>query len=121
MIEKGKEILRNMGFVIVIFAVAFLAAEITFPKAVCYAQQRVKPEVVLPDHYPDGFDGYGRIDMIGKGKVVIDDRSWRLASDVEYYTPRSPNPSVIPFEEGALAGFLLDGEKRIMSLWLIEK
>jgi hypothetical protein len=84
------------------------------------AQQRVKPEVVLPTHYPDGFDGLGRIDRISETEVVIDDGLFNFAPHAEFNTPERNNVSIYAFKPGAMVGFMKSGKKQIVSLWLIE-
>lgn len=121
MVKTGKGIIKGLKIALVILGVCVLITQMTLPWSVSHAQQRVKPEVVLPDYYPDGFDGYGRIDRVGNGEIVIDEELWRLAPDVEYYSPGGPDPTGVPFDEGDLAGYLLNEEKKIMSLWLIVK
>jgi hypothetical protein len=85
-----------------------------------HAQQRVKPEVVLPTHYPDGFHGWGRIDRISETEVVIDDALYKFAPHAEFNTPQRNNVSLYTFKPGAMVGFMMSGKKQIISLWLIE-
>jgi hypothetical protein len=85
-----------------------------------HAQQRVKPEVVLPAHYPDGFHGWGRIDRISETEVVIDDGLYKFAAHAEFNTPERSNVSIYTFKPGAKVGFMKSGKKQIISLWLIE-
>lgn len=99
-------------------ALCLVAAAI--PSTPCHAQQRVKPEVVLPEHYPDGFHGYGRIDAIDSQSVVIDDCVHKLSPGVTYSTPKREHASLYDFRPGVLAGFLLNDRKEVISLWLIE-
>ncbi|MBW2065874.1 MAG: hypothetical protein JRJ03_13225 [Deltaproteobacteria bacterium] len=121
MVDQRKEIFKNSILVLVILGLCSMITGVILPTIPGHAQQRVKPEVVLPDHYPDGFDGYGRIERLGEGEIVIDEELWKLAPDVEYYMPGSPNPSAIPLDEGDLVGYLINEEEKIMSLWLIKK
>jgi hypothetical protein len=85
-----------------------------------HAQQRVKPEVVLPKHYPDGFDGLGRIDRISEIEVVIDDGLYKFAAHAQFHTPAGQNVSIYSLKPGAWVGFMKSGKKQIISLWLIE-
>jgi len=85
-----------------------------------HAQQRVKPEVVLPAHYPDGFDAMGRIERISETEVVIDDTLYQFAAHAEFNTPERNNVSLYTFKPGAMVGFMKSGKKQIISLWLIE-
>ena len=85
-----------------------------------HAQQRVKPEVVLPKQYPDGFHGWGRIDRISETEVVIDDAFYKFAPHAEFNTPERSNVSLYTFKPGAMVGFMKSGKRQIISLWLIE-
>ena len=80
----------------------------------------VKPEAVLPQHYPDGFHDYGLIDAIGPGFVVINDTGYKLSPNVTYNTPAIANASMAYFRAGVLAGFLKNARNEVVSLWLIE-
>jgi hypothetical protein len=90
------------------------------PSNLSYAQGRVKPEIVLPKHYPNGFDGYGLLQRIGHREVVIDDQLLKLSPNIEYHTPTRMNASGAYFRPGVLVGFLRNSENEIVSLWLIE-
>jgi hypothetical protein len=85
-----------------------------------HAQQRVKPEVVLPKHYPDGFDGCGHIEYISATGVIVADHFYNLAPGAEFHTPQRSNVSPYSFKQGALIGFMKDARDQIISLWLIE-
>ena len=99
-------------------ALLFLGAALSSNPA--YAQQRVKPEVVLPKHYPDGFDAMGCIERISETEVVIDDTLYKFAPHAEFNTPQRTNVSLYTFKPGAWVGFMKSGKKQIVSLWLIE-
>lgn len=86
----------------------------------CYAQRLVKPEMVLPEHYPDGFNGCGHIDSIKDDLVVIDDIPYKLSPYVVYNSPARRNVSMGYFPPGVFAGFLTNAEDEVISLWLIE-
>ncbi len=85
-----------------------------------HAQERVKPEVVFPKHYPDGFDGIGHIDRISETQVVIDDTLYTFAPHATFNTPERTNVSLYTFKPGAWIGFMKSGKRQIISLWLIE-
>ena len=85
-----------------------------------HAQRRVKPELVLPQHYPDGFDAMGRIERISETEVVIDDTLYKFAAHAEFNTPERNNVSLYTFKPGAMVGFMKSGKRQIISLWLIE-
>ncbi len=111
---------RTRHFILCIgLAVFFLSTAI--PAGVSHAQTRVKGEWVLPEDYPDGFDGYGRIDSITADKVVIDDTLLRLSPSVKYRTPTKTYATSADFSPGELVGFLLDSQGEIISLWLIKE
>lgn len=110
---KIKQILICTGLVLCLVAGAI-------PSTACYAESLVKPEVVLPKHYPDGFNGYGRILTIGKDDVVIDDEHFKLSPSVTYNTPSRANASKAYFTPGVLAGFLTNAQDEVLSLWLLE-
>ena len=80
----------------------------------------VKPEMVLPDHYPYGFHGMGEIGRIGERDIVIDDAHFELSPDVEYHTLNIENASKAFFRPGMRVGYIIVHEKVIESIWLIE-
>jgi hypothetical protein len=120
MLKKNRRWLGKIDQVLICTAMAFCLVAGAIPSTPCHAQRLVKPEVVLPAHYPNGFNGYGRIDAIDRDLVVIDDAAYRLSPTVTYSTPEFPNALIIDFPPGALAGFLTNGRNEIISLWLIE-
>ena len=75
----------------------------------------------MPDHYPERFSGHGCLNRIEGNEVVIDDRLYKFASDATFHTPQSPFASRSSFREGARVGFVKSGEKKIESLWYIDK
>ena len=101
--------------------VLFLLSAV-IPPSVVLAQRKAKPEWVMPKHYPDGFDGMGRIDSIDidRGEIVIDERMLKLSPSVEYHTPTASNVSSALFGPGSYVGYIKDAERRITSIWLIE-
>jgi hypothetical protein len=85
--------------------------------------RKVKPEWKMPDFYPvDGFDGMGRIDDIAvrDGIVVINDSQFKISPSAEYHTPTFKNAPGALFEQGDQVGYILDSEKNIISMWLID-
>jgi hypothetical protein len=78
-----------------------------------------KGEWVLPNHYPNGFDGWGRIDRLADHEVVIDDTSHALSAAVIYNTPTSSHIPASWFHVGDLVGYLKNGNNEIISLWRI--
>ena len=112
-IRKTAKKLSCVGMVLLFFGAAL-------PSEPGHAQQRVKPEVVLPAHYPDGFDGLGHIERISETEVVIDDTLYKFAPHAEFNTPQRNNVSLYTFRPGAKVGFMKSGKKQVTSLWLIE-
>jgi len=100
-------------------AVCFLS--ITIPASVSFAERRVKGEWVLPKHYPDGFDGWGRIDRITEDTVVIDDTILKLYPYAKYCTPTTKYATSAYFSPGNLVGYVTNSENEIISLWLIKE
>ena len=93
---------------------------VLLPEGHGHAQRRVKPEVVLPRDYPNGFHGYGRLDLINDKAVAIDDVNMKLAPYVTFHTPREKTASMHSIKPGDLVGYLKDSDNQIVSLWLIE-
>jgi hypothetical protein len=85
--------------------------------------RKVKPEWKMPDFYPaDGFDGMGLIDDIAvrDGMVVINDTEFSLSPYAEYHTPSFKNAPGALFKQGDKVGYILDSEKNITSMWIID-
>ena len=74
----------------------------------------------LPNFYPRGFDGYGRIDKVFEDRIIINDSSKKLSRSVTYGVPSSAHASKSSFRVGNTVGYLLDQRKEIVSLWLIK-
>jgi hypothetical protein len=100
-------------------AFCFISVAATSNPSYAQSQRKVKPEIVLPEKYPDGFDGWGQVDRISTGEVVIDDSLYRLAPDVEYHTPQDRLATMYSFKPGDIVGFLRNGNGKIASLWLL--
>ena len=65
------------------------------------------------------FTGVGHIDSMEEGKLVIDDCTRTLSSDIEYY---KSGPIKIPstaFKVGSRVGYVEDRNGKIVSLWLL--
>jgi hypothetical protein len=119
--KKNRRWLGKITLVLVCTGMALCLVAGAIPSPPCHAQERlVKPEVVLPQHYPDGFNGYGRIDAIDMKLVVIDDSAYKLSPYVVYNTPERANASMGHFAVGVIAGFVTNAQDEIISLWLIE-
>ncbi len=108
--------------ILICTGLALFLFSIAIPPSVGLAQRKVKPEWVMPKHYPNGFDGMGRIDSIAvdRGEIVIDERMLKLSPSVEYHTPTESNASSALFGPGSLVGYIIDSEDQIKSIWLIE-
>ena len=101
-------------------ALALVIAGVAIPPSLGYAGDRVKPEMVLPKGYPDGFNVYGHINRIEYKIVVIDDEPFTLSLEVTYNIPSSLNVSQAYFGEGAFVGVLINAKGEAKSLWLLE-
>lgn len=112
--------LKMTKTILICIGLALFFANAVIPSGISHAQRGVKPEVVLPKNYPNGFDGFGRIDRIAKNEVVIDDTLIPLASYVLYHTPEEMDAPSYLFVPGKLVGFMKNSENAIESLWLIE-
>ena len=121
--EKSKISQSRMKQGVVWFAlVVFLVTSaIALSDSYSAERRKVKGEWILPKHYPDGFDGYGRIDMIGEKQLVADDIPLRLAYNVDYYTPTSKYASKKDFKVNDLVAYDMNDKGEIVALYLIEK
>ncbi len=109
---KLKHILDCSGLALFLMGVGI-------PADLSHAQKRYKPEVVLPPEYPNGFDGFGRLEMLEENGVTIQDVFIKLASFVTFHTPTNMDSTSAEFSIGDLVGYLTDPEGAITSLWLI--
>ena len=100
---------------------ALCLLNMAIPPAAVFGEGRVKPEWVMPRHYPYGFHGMGHIDRITEKQVVIDEHMIKLSPDVEYNTPSEENTSSDLFKPGKRVGYLLNSRNEIRSMWLIER
>jgi hypothetical protein len=88
--RKNKKISHEKTTLVFIFTLlALFFVTQAMPSGLSFAQGRVKPEMVLPKGYPDGFDTYGHINRIDKDRVVIDDEPFDLSPETTY----NPNES----------------------------
>ena len=91
------------------------------PANFSYAQGRfMREEWKVPNFYPRGFDGYGKIEVIEKGRVVINDTSWNFSRHIQFATPRDSNAGISSFSAGDTVAYLLNENREIISLWYIE-
>ena len=91
------------------------------PAGVGQAERRVKGEWTLPEHYPDGFHGFGYLDRIAEDEIIINDSVLKLAPYASYATPHSAIASSSDFKLGDLIGYLKNAKDEIESLWLIKR
>jgi hypothetical protein len=101
-------------------ALALVIAGVAIPPGLSHAGDRIKPEMVLPKGYPDGFNAYGHVNRIDQQRVVIDDEPFALSLDVTYNIPTRLNASKAYFGEGAFVGVLTNAKGEAKSLWLLE-
>jgi hypothetical protein len=90
------------------------------PMTFSLAQNRYKPEVVLPAEYPDGFDGFGLLEALNEKRVVIKDVVITLVPFVTFHTPTNMYSTAAEFKIGDMVGYLTNEAGEITSLWLIE-
>ena len=99
---------------------AFLTAGV-MPAGAGQAERRVKGEWVLPEHYPDGFHGYGYLDRMAADEIIINDSVLKIAPYATYATPGSEIATSIDFKLGDLVGYLKNAKDEVESLWLIKR
>jgi len=113
---------RSAFWVSLGLAMMFLLSAV--PANFSYAQEgegrHMREEWKVPEFYPRGFDGYGKIDTIDQNGVVIDDTIWKFSRQVRFATPRDRNAGISSFSVGDTVGYLLNEEKEVISLWYIE-
>ncbi len=110
----------KLKHILVCLGMALFLVSFVIPADLSQAQKRYKPEVVLPPEYPNGFDGFGRLEMLEENGVTIQDVFIKLASFVTYHTPTNMDSTSAEFSIGDLVGYLTDPEGEIISLWLIQ-
>jgi hypothetical protein len=94
---------------------------VAVPSDFSYAQGRfLREDWKLPDFYPRGFDGYGKIERIEPGGVVIDDTGWKFSRQIRFATPRDRSAAISSFSAGDTVAYLLNEKREIVSLWYIE-
>ena len=118
--KRNKTWIGKIQRILICAGLALFLAAAVIPSTPCDARRLVKPEMVMPKHYPDGFHGFGHIDAINRDHVVINDIGYRLSPSATYNTPAAANVPVTYFRQGVIAGFLMNPQNEIVSLWLIE-
>jgi hypothetical protein len=116
---------RNMVFgrtgrLLICIALAFLVLGLWLPVPATYAKGEGEKARALPKHYPDKFDGTGRIDRITVDQIVINDTLYRLSPYAEFATPTRKHASISSFRVGNRVGYITNEKREIISLWLIE-
>jgi hypothetical protein len=119
--KEYKVLFKRTKPILIYTSLALFFVTMTIPLHVIHAQQRVKPEWRMPKHYPNGFNGWGHINVISvdTGEVVIEDVSLRLSPHAEYHTPTETNVPITLLQPGNLVGFIKNSQDEIISLWLI--
>ena len=87
--------------------------------ALC-AERQGETGWAVPEHYPDRFDGTGRINRIAMDEIVIDASLYRFSPYAEYGTPTDRHALRAWFNVGNRVGYLTNEKREIISLWLIE-
>ena len=79
----------------------------------------VKEEKAIA-HYPDRFDGTGRIDSLEGDHIVIDDSLYRLSTYVKFCTHHKQIAPRILFKNGTHVGYVKNSEGKISGIYLLE-
>jgi hypothetical protein len=101
-------------------ALCFIGMAAASTPGYAQSQMKVKPEMVLPKTYPDGFDGWGYLNRIATGEAVINDSLYKLAPNAEYHTPHDQLATMYSFKPGDMVGFMRNEGGQIVSLWLLQ-
>jgi hypothetical protein len=102
-----------------LFLTVFLLSSM-LPVSQVFSERRlVKPEWVMPEHYPKWFHGWGRIGYFEGNELVINDFDYRVSPHATFHTPDDNYANRYIFTPGKLAGFLFDKDDIIISVWLI--
>jgi len=110
---------RSTFWVCLGLAMVFMLSAV--PPNFSFAQGRyIREEWKVPEFYPRGFDGYGKIETIEKDRVVINDTAWKFSRQTRFATPRDRNAGVSSFSAGDTVAYLLNEKGEIISLWYIE-
>ena len=109
----------NIFWICLGLAMVFMLAAV--PGDFSYAQGRfLSEEWKLPEFYPRGFDGYGRIDAILKDRIIISDTGLKFSRHIRFATPRDSNAGISSFSVGDTVAYLLNEKREIVSLWYLE-
>ena len=112
---------RSVPTILVCTALAAVLVLCAIPVNLSHAQGRfLREEWILPDFYPRGFDGFGKIVEISPKRVVIDDTAWNFSRQVKFATPTNTDTFRDAFKVGDTVAYLLNKNNEITSLWFIE-
>ncbi len=112
--------MKNTGRRMVCFFFACLLALSLITPDPSIAQRKYRPEMLLPSHYPEVFDGYGRVDRIEGEEIVINDRLFKLSPRFSFATKTSTRAAGELLKVGDTVGFKISADSHVISLWLIE-
>ena len=119
--KARKPSLTKLGPLAVCIGLAVFLTGVVAPVNSGLAQGRYyREEWKLPNFYPKGFDGYGRINRIGDKEIVISETMLKLSPGITYATPVKRRASKYAFQTDNLVAYLLNREREIVSLWLIK-
>jgi hypothetical protein len=118
--QNGNIVFGRTGRLLICIGVAFLSLGLLLPVPATYAEGQGEKARALPEHYPDRFDGTGRIDRLTVDQIVIDDTLYRLSPYAEFATPTRKQVLRSSLHVGNRVGYLTNEKHEIISLWLIE-
>jgi len=118
--NTAKIVLGRRGRLSICMGLAFLCLSIWFSIPAAAAEMQSEGGFVLPEYYPESFDGTGRINRIALDEVVIDDSLYRFSPYAEYGTPTDRHALRAWFQVGNRVGYVTNENHEIISLWLIE-
>ncbi len=98
----------------------FLAASFFLDKGVSSAQKKFRPEMVLPSHFPEFFDGLGKIERMEGDEIVINEKLLKISARLTVATKRSQHASRDLLKVGDTVGFTTNSVGEITGIWLIE-
>ncbi|MFC1884807.1 hypothetical protein ACFL2O_08555 [Thermodesulfobacteriota bacterium] len=120
-----KRILTSAIFTVFIFAISLSTApswaadggEKNIP--IHYPGQVYKIDFLQPDHYPERFDGIGKLDELREDAVIIEDTEMDLAPNVTFRGLKKGSRSKKLFVPGQRVGYIVDENAVVVSLWLL--
>lgn len=110
--RKRREIIKGLVLLCCLVAV--------FMWGLVRAETEYEREPTIPAHYPDKFDGMGRIDRLEPPEIVINDSLRILASRVSYNVPSGKRGSKNLFAVGRFVGFKVNSRGEIAALYLLK-